>query len=1443
MNAQRTVRGKSSAVKRTFLFLLVFESFFRTAAAQAPPTRAKLSPQLQMLLSGDPDQEALAKRLLPIKSGPGDAEPVISAFIRFQGDKEALRAALKPLGVRLQLTLSTIAIGDIPVRTLQAVADQANVVTISEGERIKAQSDKSVPETGANGPLGWGMPARPSPPPWTGNTGKNAIIGIVDSGIDLRHPDFKDWSNGKTRILALWDQTAKTVESPAKHGLADFTTGNDCTQQQIDAVTATPQLASVFGDPLDIPYPGLGLHLLTGPAIAVADFDRDGYQDIATSNGSLGISVFLGAPGGFSVGRVDSPVATSMISSLAVADFDGDGIPDLVGVSPDLNQIFIFLGTGNGTFVVLGAYPVGNGPTSVAVGDVNGDGFADLSVTNYFDSTVSVLLGDGKGLFTEVPGSPFAVSDMIPTYPVGMFPTGVAMADFNGDGKLDLAIANWGRLSFLGISPALSILLGNGDGSFKRATTFDTGHFGLALVVADFNRDGNPDVALQSYSHSITVLLGNGDGTLGGAHDYETGGTTGLYAGLTSLAVGDFNADGNPDLATLVNMDDPAISIGGFYNAISKLIGNGDGTFGNGIASTTARNGSSLSKNTSGLVAGNFGNIVCTEVDVDGHGTHVAGIAAGNGSATNVPSKNPAYRYIGMAPEAHLIIVKVDHSSTDNIATAVGYIEQKAAQINATLPLVINISQGTVLGPHDGSALLDVAMDQLTGPGQVIVAAAGNEGDTSRHVSGNLNNGQIKSVFFDVPAGLPGIAFDLWYPGADDIGVQMGSPCGNLPANAVYWSDGDHLNIPLNGCGTAMLTQLPNPTNGVANGDHGTHVHIDGPQPGLWWMTLFGSGCGTGDCVKPGQGSFDVWASSSCGPDNQCLGFEDGVPGYQVDPMKTLTSPATASTVIAVGSYATKNWWTGRNGPLGDLRVTLEDIAVSSSRGPTRQCNSGTNVGVPLCLSEVKPEITAPGDQITSSYAAGTASNHCRVESSFRSGYSGDCLDRDSLHVAAQGTSDAAPHASGAVALLLSQYGKLTVSQVKGALSNAKTDAFTGTVPNFTWGFGKLAIDRALLAQAHGAIVPNVIGLSQSDARLAITAAGFSVGAINRAPSSSPVNSVVSQAPAPGSILAQGAPVNLVLSGIPVPDVVGMGLASAQTALTGVLLKSGVITYQSSATIPLKQVISSDPVAGVFVTVNSTVDLVASGTIVPELIGQTLAAARGAIVAGHLAVGTITANSGSSRPVGSIDDQNPPADSIVAQGTPVALVVSGSLVPDVVGLPQAAAQSAVAAANLSVGTVSLALSITVPFGDVIGQTPSAGSILAAGAPVSLLVSQGPPANCPANVTSSVMITSTGFSYSVATKRYATIVTVANTSSATLVGPFALLFPTVSSGVSVYNLTNTTQQCAAPLGTPYITLPTGSLGPGAGTPGIVYFTNPSGGPITYTNSVFAGSGVP
>jgi len=406
-----------------------------------------------------------------------------------------------------------------------------------------------------------------------------------------------------------------------------------------------------------------------------------------------------------------------------------------------------------------------------------------------------------------------------------------------------------------------------------------------------------------------------------------------------------------------------------------------------------------------------------------GHGTHVAGIAAGSGRATG--NGLPAGVYVGIAPDADLIVVKGDDYGTatdDRILDGLDYIFRKAGALNR--PAVANLSLGKQQGPHDGTSVFERGVENLLGgPGRAVVVAAGNGGDKPIHALADFASvpDDTLRILLDVE-GNPAGNFDYlhvegWFPPDSDFRVVLRSPGGTSftasPGGIIqeYSPEGGLIYID--------HTAHPDP----ANGDKRLFIRIADREgsafpAGRWRILLAGDGR-----------RVDLWL------------YETTVQAAfasHVDYSTLLAEPGNARGVITAGSYTSRIQWQSVWGDShGPGRVGA--LSSFSSPGPTRPNYLDNN-------PSNKPEITAPGETVLSSLAQGVATPPADHD-----------IAADGVHRAWAGTSMAAPHVTGLIALLFEADPDLTAAQITGILfRSARRDAETGATWNASWGFGKL---------------------------------------------------------------------------------------------------------------------------------------------------------------------------------------------------------------------------------------------------------------------------------------------------------------------------------------------------------------------------------------------------
>lgn len=278
--------------------------------------------------------------------------------------------------------------------------------------------------------------------------------------------------------------------------------------------------------------------------VTIGDVNNDGNLDLAITNragyygGGLAGSVWL------YLGRGDGTFAfhsvpyqgtyDSQPMSSDLRDLNHDGKLDLVVAIHGENRVAVLLGNGDGTFQPLQYYGVGVGPQCLVIADFNNDHNPDIAVSNWWSNTVSVLLGNGNGTFQTHQ-----------EFPIGQRSNAIAVGDLNGDNMLDIVAAN----AYPYQPQFLSILFGNGDGTFKPQINLTTKPELYGVAVADINYDGNLDIVTANSrlgDDSVSIFYGNGDGSFQEPKDFFTG----YYSSPMWVAIADLNNDGVTDILT-----------------------------------------------------------------------------------------------------------------------------------------------------------------------------------------------------------------------------------------------------------------------------------------------------------------------------------------------------------------------------------------------------------------------------------------------------------------------------------------------------------------------------------------------------------------------------------------------------------------------------------------------------------------------------------------------------------------------------------------------------------------------------------------------------------------------------------------------------------------------------------------------------------------------------
>ncbi|HKB06722.1 MAG TPA: S8 family serine peptidase [Candidatus Polarisedimenticolia bacterium] len=449
--------------------------------------------------------------------------------------------------------------------------------------------------------------------------------------------------------------------------------------------------------------------------------------------------------------------------------------------------------------------------------------------------------------------------------------------------------------------------------------------------------------------------------------------------------------------------------------------------------------------------------------DGHGHGTHVAGSAAGNGLETG--NGVPAGTFAGVAADADLLVVRVFDNAgifcdACDLTSAVQFIAQTAAA--AGKPWVGNMSLGSDLGSHDGTDPDELTIDAAVGPatrGAAMAIAAGNSGARDGHWNAALpavaaSTSNTFNLTYTPKTGSDNdhVWLDLWYEGPDAVTVEIVTP---TPAVTVGAARGVDSGVVCTSHGAVQVdaSNAPDPVNAdnevfVQIWDSSLCAPVVPPDNGIWTIRV------TTNTRLSSAPSFDLWNEADAG--NTSL-----VHLATFTTAKSAGVPGTARHDITAGSYADKDRWINVQG--------TQTIAGLSTAGGVGSLSGFSGLG-PTRDGRIKPDIAAPGEFVGSSLAGNIQATRGTL-----------FTERDGQHGDISGTSMASPHVAGTAAVLLGINPSLSGPEIKAAiLLSARADAFTnapGPLPNNAYGYGKL---RTLEAGYQAASIVTDLGATTS---------------------------------------------------------------------------------------------------------------------------------------------------------------------------------------------------------------------------------------------------------------------------------------------------------------------------------------------------------------------------
>lgn len=421
-----------------------------------------------------------------------------------------------------------------------------------------------------------------------------------------------------------------------------------------------------------------------------------------------------------------------------------------------------------------------------------------------------------------------------------------------------------------------------------------------------------------------------------------------------------------------------------------------------------------------------------------GHGTHVTGIAAGNGLAIN--------KYKGVAPNADIIVVALDFNNPNGIADAADYIYAKAQTMGK--PCVINASVGDYYGSHDGKNLEAQLIDNLitAQSGRAFVAAAGNGGNVPFHLGYTVNS-DTSFTWFDASAG--GVVIELWADTANlqnvdiAIGADMTSPYYSFRGRTPFMNIAQHI-------GFITHDTIYNNNNRIGIID--TYGQLIGGVYSMAFNITADSSQYLWKLMATGAGRFDTWNFNVISSNLPSTSAFPPMAYYKMpDTTQTIVSSFQClDNVITVASYNNRNSHIDYNNNVQvDTTVVPQALAFNSSVGPTRD-------------GRQKPDIAASG-AYTISCAVLSMAAYMMTNAPW-------LLDQGGYHTPGGGTSAASPIVAGIAALYLQAHPNATAAQVKNAITSCtRQDQFTGSSPpDYSWGYGKVDAYQTLVGCTTG---------------------------------------------------------------------------------------------------------------------------------------------------------------------------------------------------------------------------------------------------------------------------------------------------------------------------------------------------------------------------------------